>query len=179
MKNTLNIIFLLIIGAAFGIAVYGSYQAHTKSYQISTVNPEPTIEYVYIEKEPEVITEYIYVEKEPEVSIPNLTLEEQELLEEIAFAEARGEGVRGMMLVMNVVLNRAELWGMSIHDVIYAEGQFYTEGMTPNVSDECHQALAGIMDGIDDSCGALFFNKYGYRNGKEPLFQYGAHFFSK
>ena len=179
MKNILNVIVLIFLGAVFGIAVYGSYQAHTKSYQISTVNPEPTIEYVYIEKEPEIITEYIYVEKEPEVSIPNLTLEEQELLEEIAFAEAKGEGVRGMMLVMNVVLNRAEKWGMSIHDVIYAEGQFYTEGMTPNVSDECHMALALIMDGEDDSCGALFFNKYGYREGKQELFQYKNHYFTK
>lgn len=178
MKNTLNILFLLIIGAAFGIAVYGSYQAHTKSYQISTVNPEPTIEYVYIESEPEVITEYVYIPTE-EVSIPNLTFEEQELLEQIAYAEAKGEGVRGMMLVMNVVLNRAEKDGMSIHDVIYSPGQFYTEGMTPEVSDECHQALALVMEGEDGSLGAIFFNKYGYRNGREPLFQYGAHYFSK
>jgi hypothetical protein len=178
MKNTLNVIFLILIGAAFGIAVYGSYLSHTRSYHMTTENPEPVIEYVYIEKDPQIVTEYVYIPTE-EVTIPNLTFEEQELLEQIAYAEAKGEGVRGMMLVMNVVLNRAERNGMSIYDVIYSPGQFYTEGMTPDVSDECHQALALVMDGEDGSLGALYFNAGGYRNGKEPLFQYKNHYFSK
>ena len=42
-----------------------------------------------------------------------------------------------------------------------------------------HEAMAMVLDGVDFSEGALFFNKYGYRNGKEPLFQYGNHYFSK
>jgi len=176
MKTTLNNLLLLIIGTVFGIVIHGTIQAHS---QPQITEPETITEYVYIEQVPEIVTEYVYIEKDPEPSIPNLTLEEQELLEEIAFAEAKGEGVRGMMLVMNVVLNRAEKWGMSIHDVIYSPGQFYIEGMTPNVSDECHQALALVMDGEDWSLGALYFNKYGYRNGKQELFQYGAHFFTK
>jgi len=176
MKTTLNNLLLLIIGTVFGIVIHGTIQAHS---QPQITQPEVITEYVYIEQEPEIVTEYVYIEKEPEPSIPNLTLEEQELLEEIAFAEAKGEGVRGMMLIMNVVLNRAEKWGMSIHDVIYSPGQFYIEGMTPNVSDECHQALALVMDGEDGSLGALYFNKYGFRAGKQELFQYKNHYFSK
>jgi len=178
MKNVLNYLFTLIVGIAVGIAAYGSYTSHNYSM---TTNPEPKTEYVYIEKEPEVITETVYIEVEPEPFYRNLTSEECDLLEQIAYAEARGEGTRGMVMVMNVVLNRveAEGFGDSIEEVIFATGQFYTEGMTPNVSDECHEAMALVLEGADFSQGALFFNKYGYRNGKEPLFQYQNHYFSR
>lgn len=176
MKN-LETIFALLIGILVGVASYGSYISHRP------IQPEKVVEYVYIESEPEVITEYeyIYVPVEPEVHYPNLTFEECNLLEQIAFAEAQGEGVRGMVLVMNVVLNRvhANGYGDSVKEVIFAEGQFYTDGMTPNVSDECHEALALVLEGADFSQGALYFNKYGYRADKEPLFQYGEHYFSR
>lgn len=176
MKN-LETIFALLIGILVGVASYGSYISHRP------VQPEKVVEYVYIESEPEVITqyEYIYVPVEPEVYYPNLTFEECDLLEQIAYAEAQGEGVRGMVLVMNVVLNRvhANGYGDSVKEVIFAEGQFYTDGMTPNVSDECHEALALVLEGADFSQGALYFNKYGYRADKEPLFQYGEHYFSR
>lgn len=176
MKN-LETIFALLIGILVGVASYGSYISHRP------VQPEKVVEYVYIESEPEVITEYeyIYVPVEPEVYYPNLTFEECDLLEQIAFAEAQGEGVRGMVLVMNVVLNRvhANGYGDSVKEVIFAEGQFYTDGMTPNVSDECHEALALVLEGTDFSQGALYFNGGGYRSDKEPLFQYGNHYFSK
>lgn len=179
MKRNLEIIFTFIIGVVFGVVFYGTYKAHTQT-QIAS-KPETTIEYVYIEKEPEVITQVVYIEAEHEEFFLNLTAEECDLLEQIAFAEAKGEGVRGMALVMNVVLNRVKAngYGDSIEEVIFAEGQFYTAGMTPNVSDECHEALALVLEGADFSQGALYFNKYGYREGKEPLFQYGNHYFTK
>ena len=166
MNRNLEIVLTFIIGVVFGVVFYGTYKAHTQT-QIAS-EPETRIEYVYIEKE----TEPFYL---------NLTAEECDLLEQIAFAEAQGEGVRGMVLVMNVVLNRVDAngYGDSIREVIFAEGQFYTEGMTPDVSDECHEALALVLEGADFSQGALYFNKYGYREGKEPLFIYGHHYFTK
>lgn len=171
-----EMIFALLFGILVGIASYGSYISHRPQPQ-----PEKVVEYVYIESEPQIITEYVYVEKEPEPFYLNLTAEECDLLEQIAFAEAKGEGVRGMVLVMNVVLNRVEAngFGDSVEEVIFAQGQFYTDGMTPNVSEECHEAMALVLEGADFSQGALFFNKYGYREGKEPLFQYLNHYFTK
>lgn len=178
MNKNFEIIFALLVGVLVGIASYGSYVSHRPHSQ-----PEVRTEYVYIESEPKVITEveYVFVPVEPEVYYPNLTERECDLLEQIAFAEAEGEGVKGMILVMNVVLNRvdAEGFGDSVEEVIFADGQFYTAGMTPEVSDECHEAMAMVLEGIDYSQGALFFNKYGYRNGREPLFQYGNHYFSR
>jgi spore germination cell wall hydrolase CwlJ-like protein len=174
MKN-LETIFALLIGILVGVASYGSYISHRP------VQPEKVVEYVYIETEPEVITETVYIEAEPEEFFLNLTAEECDLLEQIAFSEAQGEGVRGMVLVMNVILNRLDAgrFGDSMEEVIFADGQFYTAGMTPNVSEECHEAMALVLEGADFSQGALYFNKYGYREGKEPLFQYGNHYFTK
>lgn len=176
MKDTLYSALLIFIGTIFGFIVHATIEAHSANYHMTTVNPVQT-EYIYIERPAEVETP-----EEPEVedeSFLNLTFEEMDLLEQIAYAEARGEGVEGMALVMNVVINRHEKTGMSIHDVIYKPHQFYTAGMTPNVSDECHEALVLVMDGYDESQGALFFNKYGYRAGATPLFQYKNHYFSK
>jgi len=167
---------LIIMGLCilFGIIIHGSVEAWS--------TPEPEVitktEYVYIETEPILETEYIYIPYQEDFFL-NLTDEECNLLEQIAYAEARGEGTIGMMLVMNVVINRSQKTGKSIKEVIYAPNQFYTAGMTPNVSEDCHEALALVLDGIDESQGALFFNKYGYRKGCEPLFQYKNHYFSR
>lgn len=175
MRQVLEHLFTLLVGIAVGIAGYGSYTHHNQPTEVIKT------EYVYIESEPEIITETVYVEVEPEPFYLNLTAEECDLLEQIAFAEAESEGTRGMVMVINVVLNRVNApgFGDSIEEVIYAAGQFYTDGMRPNVSEECHEAMALVLEGADFSQGALFFNKYGYRNGKEPLFQYGAHYFSR
>lgn len=182
MKRNLEIIFTFIFGIVLGVVIVGTYQAHTEPKIIE--KPVPHIEYVYVEAEPEVITEteYIYVPIEAEPFYRNLTQEECDLLEQIAFAEAGGEGVHGMILVMNVVLNRVDAegrFGDNVRDVIFAQGQFYTAGMTPNVSEDCHEALAMVLEGVDYSQGALYFNRDGYREGKEELFQYKNHYFTK
>ena len=174
MNRLLKELLILAMGIGFGIIVHGSYEAWNYT------EPKPIVitEYRTIEAEPEIITEVVYVPYIPETPL-NLSVEDCALLEQIAYAEARGEGVMGMALVMNVVINRSNKSGKSIKETIFAEGQFYTAGMTPNVSDDCHKALDLVLDGMDESQGALFFNKYGYRRGKEELFQYGEHYFSR
>lgn len=182
MRRNLEIIFALLVGIVVGVASYGSYKSH--DYHMTTQNPEPIREYIYIESEPEIIKEieYVYIETEVplerETEFVNLTFEEQELLEEIAMAEARSEGSVGMAYVMRVVLNRSLRDGMSIHDVIYAPNQFYTAGMMQG-NEECHEALAMIMDGWDESQGACYFTAGGYGRYGEPLFHYKNHYFSK
>ena len=180
MKYVARIIGTLIVMIAVIIAGIGSYNSHDYHLQMKPVEPQICemiiLQEIEIELPP--IPEIHYSSFEPEVLFLNLTFEEQDLLERIAMAEAKGEGVKGMALVMCVVLNRSREWNMSIHDVIYATGQFYTAGMCEG-SDACHEALALVMDGWDESDGALYFNKYGFRSGREPLFQYGEHYFSK
>jgi len=177
MKKPLNLAISFLITAATIAASYGSY-----THQFN--NPEP-------EKDTPMILEEVIELPEPTLvvvsEVPlirttefvNLTFEEQDLLEQIAYAEASGEDSKGMALVMRVVLNRSLRDGQSIREVIFAPNQFYTAGMTTNVSDECHEALGMIMDGWDESDGACYFAAGGYSRYGEPLFQYGNHYFSK
>lgn len=97
----------------------------------------------------------------PKIANIALTLDEQFLLMRIASCEAGNQGWQGMALVMNVVLNRRAAWGMSIHDVIYAKGQFSVIGCdkwnSGFIAAEAPIALQAIKDGWDGSQGALFF----------------------
>ena len=85
-----------------------------------------------------------------EVDCNEFTYEEARLLMGIAQAEAGNQGPDGMWLVMSVVLNRVNNpeFPDNIHDVIYAENQFYAEGIgKTEISPECHEALARIERG--------------------------------
>lgn len=181
MKRTLNFIYFLIVLAAVGAASYGSATSQFQHNQVARDTPMIISEVVTlpeISEAPIEIPEIHYAAYEPDELFLNLTFEEMELLEQVAMAEAKGEGSKGMALVMCVVLNRSAKDGQSIREVIYRPGQFYTDGMEPG-SDACHEALAMVMDGWDESEGALFFNRDGYRAGREPLFKYGNHYFTK
>jgi len=181
MKRTINFIYFLIVLAAIGAASYGSTTSQLQHSQVARDTPKIISEAVMLPKiseSPIEIPEIHYTAYEPEELFLNLTYEEMDLLEQIAMAEAKGEGSKGMALVMCVVLNRSEKDGQSIREVIYRPGQFYTAGMEPGSMD-CHEALAMVMDGWDESEGALFFNRGGYREGYEPLFKYGNHYFTK
>ena len=97
----------------------------------------------------------------PRIANIALTAEEEQLLMRIASCEAGNQGWQGMALVMNVVLNRRTAWGMSIHDVIYAPGQFSVIGCdkwnSGFIATEAPIALQAVKDGWDGSQGALFF----------------------
>lgn len=176
MKIFINLIGTMLIAGFVSIACIGSYKSHDYSMEFK---PQAVNEEV-------IILHPDATEFQPMSEVPlartsqfvNLTFEEMDLLERIAMAEARGEGSVGMAYVMRVVLNRSLKNGTSIRDTIYARGQFYTAGMNIEPSDECHEALAMIIDGWDESQGALYFCATGY-NGKTPLFKYGGHYFSK
>ena len=75
------------------------------------------------------------------------TLTEQELyaMAQVGYAEARGEGMLGLLAVMQCILDRAELWGMSIMQVITWPRQF---ARSDAVNDLCLQAAREAADGV-------------------------------
>lgn len=115
--------------------------------------------------------------------------DEAEMLMKIAMAEAEGESTEGKALVMMVVLNR--VWSDSfpgtIEEVIFQKNQFspVREGgryYTTEPNEDCAKALDLVLDGWDESQGALFFEAAGNDNSwhsrnLEFLFQYGGHKF--
>lgn len=104
-------------------------------------------------------------EIEPRI-IPQRRFAEEDrcLLAKIAMAEAEGEGTEGKAMVIMVVLNRVESGDFpdSIAEVIFDDGQFspVKEGgrfYTTEPDEDCWKAMDLIMQGWDESEGALYF----------------------
>lgn len=75
-----------------------------------------TTEYVYITK---------YIEKEQK-NIICVKSQERELIARLLWTEARGENDECQRAIVSVIFNRLKSgnWGNTIHNVIYANGQF-------------------------------------------------------
>ncbi len=126
----------------------------------------------------------------PQSSVRSLDLDDKdvEMLLKIAMAEAEGESVEGKALVMLVVLNRAQddRFPDSIQEVIFQKNQFspVVEGgryWTTEPDAGCYEALELVMDGWDESQGALYFESTGkdgwHSRNLEFLFELGCHKF--
>jgi N-acetylmuramoyl-L-alanine amidase len=126
-----------------------------------TETPEPEI--VYVEKTvTETVTEYVNIPQLVTVEVPvvvekqivvdrpiiaqdsadrwqgiDITPEDIELLARLAWREARGEGLLGMRLVIEVVFNRvlSDMFPNTIYDVLYQPGQFAPSGAALELSD--------------------------------------------
>jgi len=176
MRIFVNIVATIVIALCTVIMCYGSYKSH--DYSMGTKPLDEYVKPVMIEMpEPEIIIPEVPIIRYAYYYSPSI--EEQELLKKIAMAEASGEGAEGMALVMRVVINRSLNSGDTIKETIYSPGQFHTPGMNQIPSEKCEEAMQMIIDGWDESQGATYFNGGGYRRGKEALFQYGGHYFSK
>jgi N-acetylmuramoyl-L-alanine amidase len=85
------------------------------------------------------------------------------ILEKIVHAEAQGEGLEGQEYVANVVINRVNdrRFPNAIHPVVFAPNQFspVTNGAYARAvpSASVKQAVTNVLNGKDNSRGALFF----------------------
>lgn len=101
--------------------------------------------------------------READIRHVEMTGYEKQLLLQIMMAEAENQSVEGKALVGRVVLNRCIRDELSIEQVIFAQGQFYTAGMGARYPNpECELALMWLEWGWDESEGALYFNKGGW-----------------
>lgn len=110
------------------------------------------------------------------------------MLMKLAMAEAEGESIEGKALVMLVVLNRvwSDDFPGTIEAVIFQPKQFspVEEGgryYTTEPNEECWEALELVMNGWDESGGALYFESCEggswHSENLEYLFQEGNHKF--
>lgn len=196
MKRFITSAGTFLIITAVIIAAVGSYKAHNYSIQLKPASelhevPERIADIEYVEVSGTVLSAELFVPQDVPLirttEYVNLTFEEMELLERIAMAEAEGEDTIGKALVMMTVLNRSRRDGESIYVVIYKDGQYCIERMNIEPTDDCHEALAMVMDGWNESmleCNEhkdmkiYYFTNQGYSQYGEPMFQYGGHYFS-
>lgn len=176
MKHSLEVLVLLVLGAFFGIAVYGSIQSH--NFHIEK-KPEPEIQYIYIEKEPQIITEtvteYVYLPQEDEF-FRNYTEEEEWYLKDLVMREAEGEGVNGMLWLMYTVECRCEAFGTTIQQEwgSSAYTSMSRSGKTPN--EDCNKAFELFREGWTPK--PLYFRVGNYHSFGTELCRVGNHWFS-
>ena len=120
-----------------------------------------------------------------------VTDEDLDILYRIAWAEAQGEDDKGVILIVNVIVNRinSSLFPHqnNVRDVVFAPGQFapVTDGsfdratLDQRIKDLVHKALRGT----DLSHGTLFFNGKHIKNtswagqNRVHAFDHGKHSF--
>jgi len=203
MKHFINVAGTILIIGAVTIACIGSYRSHRQSQQLRELPPDEVTEIdhpvEYVEVAPVIEDAAETSELQDEIFVPadipmlrddtfvNLTYEEQNLLLDVAMAEAEGEDSVGKALVMITVLNRTEHFNAPIGEIIYAPNQFAVGRMGIQPSEDCYEALGMVVDGWDESwiegdwdhsMKILWFSADGYPAYGEPMFQYGGHYFS-
>lgn len=80
------------------------------------------------------------------LAVHSLSQEERDLIERVVAAESRGEDLQGMMAVAQTILDRAELWNMTVTEVVQAPGQ-YADPYQGKISIEIKLAVANVFDG--------------------------------
>lgn len=176
IRKFLNALSLIILGMVFGIIYYGTYKAHSQSYESEKNPPETKIEYVYIESEPEVITETVYIEKEP-TFYRELTEEDCFYLMDLAMREAENQGTVGMLWVMYTAECRKDAFGLSYESVWLSDAfssSWSRRGLEPN--QDCLEAIALFEEGWIPK--PLWFRADYYHGFGTPLCQVGSHYFS-
>ena len=176
MKNTINVLFTLIVGIAVGIAAYGSYKSH--DYSMSTEPTEPQVRYVYIESEPikEIVTETVYIEVEP-TFYRNISEADGFYYKDMAMREAENQGVVGMLWVMYTFDNRCEVFGRTPEEEWKSsayESSMFRTGIEPN--EDCLKAYELFVEGWVPR--PMYFRAGHYHDFGTPLCQVGDHFFS-
>lgn len=172
------------------------YETNQKNQQTQSVGKKP-LEVAEFEKENELDETEQESEPEPELEskleskskeIPliqslDFGFEDAVCLEKIAYAEAGGESIECMALVMLVVLNRA--WSNefpnSVEAVIMQDNQFtpVTNGSyySAEPNEDTHKALNLILYGWNESQNALYFESYNgdswHSRNLEYLYQCG------
>lgn len=109
------------------------------------INEVKHIQYIVeppVEEIVEVIPSEEFISEEATEVIP---IEERELVTRVVAAEARGQGIDGMMAVAQVIKDRSELWGMTPTQVVMSPGQFASP-YSGTLTSDIHHAVSQVFD---------------------------------
>lgn len=165
VKNSLRQVFILLGMAAMFVLCFCLWELLNAPMTVRAAEPveTPEPEIVYVEKTvTETVTEYVNIPQLVTVEVPvvvekqivvdrpiiaqesaerwkgiDITPEDIELLARLAWREARGEGLLGMRLVIEVVFNRvlSDKFPNTIYDVLYQPGQFAPDYGVPELDE--------------------------------------------
>lgn len=165
VKNVVRKLCFLLGFAVMAVVCFALWELLNAPMTVRAAEPveTPVPEIVYVEKTvTETVTEYVNVPQLVTVEVPvevekqivvdrpiiaqdsaerwqgiDITPEDIELLACLAWREARGEGLLGMRLVIEVVFNRvlSDKFPNTIYDVLYQPGQFAPSGVALELND--------------------------------------------
>lgn len=165
VKNAMRKLCFLLGFAVMAVVCFALWELLNAPMTVRAAEPAetPEPEIVYVEKTvTETVTEYVNVPQLVTVEVPvtvekqivvdrpiiaqdsadrwkgiDITPEDIELLACLAWREARGEGLLGMRLVIEVVFNRvlSDKFPNAIYDVLYQPGQFAPDYGVPELDE--------------------------------------------
>jgi N-acetylmuramoyl-L-alanine amidase len=147
VKEVLQIVALLLVCALAALMIYATL-AEMRAEAAEA--PEPVAEApesVIEAPEPAARADPAPPEAFVPSALPGPTKEEIDLLERVVMAESGNQPYEGIMATAEVALNRSELWGMSVTEVLTAPHQF-TDPHGGEVSDTVKTAVRDTLAGI-------------------------------
>ena len=101
-----------------------------------------------------------------------------EVLARVCMSEASTEPFIGKVAVVATVLNRCDLNGQTVEQVVYAPNQYWT-GDNGTPTEEVYRAVEFAIKERDAfPRDMLYFRKGNYHSFGKPYIQIGAHYFS-
>lgn len=169
--ESLPIVFCIVLIVVLLTAFY-SLVLHPTEEPLPELNHYPIPEEIVVAEEPEVEEAPVQEEKEP-------ILSDEEIISRIVMAEAEGEPFLVKLAVASTVLNRCDMWGMTVESVATAKNQFaYPTSKKPNKDCELATALAMEHRNIFDSRMIWFRAGHYHKDLGEPYFTCENTYFS-
>lgn len=120
LLGAITIILIIILLPINSVSCSKEYVPQYEQQQVEIIPDTEQVEEICETEEADEIEEV------EEMYVYNITQEEREMLARLVFLEANTESIDCQKAIVSVVINRWQngYWGNTLHDVVYAKGQF-------------------------------------------------------
>ena len=142
----------------------------------------------FLEAEPAVVGEPIQelpveeaaeTEPAPEKPIKPYYMTDDDIIAAVVMGEAGNQDLLGKTAVAATVLNRADYFGLTVEEVVSAEGAYNAWPYYGLISSDCYRAVEIARENRDlFPQTMMYFKTKSYHSFGEPYEQIGDHFFS-
>lgn len=158
-----------LFAVSIGLAAVYIYILHPEKAPTLTAYPIRAAEVLEVEEELQ------EVEDVPEAPV----MSDEDILAMVVMAEAGNQDMLGKVAVASVVLNRVDLYGTTVEQVVNEPNQF-SYPYYGTVSEECYRAVEIAQENRDlFPEDMLYFRAFKYHDFGIPYEQIGDHFFSR
>lgn len=119
------------------------------------------------------------VEPEPERPIKPYYMTDDDIIAAVVMGEAGNQDLLGKTAVAATVLNRADYFGLTVEEVVTADGAYNAYPYYGIITSDCYRAVEIARENRDlFPSTMMYFRTKGYHSFGEPYEQIGDHFFS-